>query len=385
MRLLFSTASFTYAGRSRPRFPIIVGDDMRFVQPMQNFLVWLLLDRGKALSPLTWEDYGRRMWDFAAFLNANKLAWDASAVAPGLSCLAMYRDWSLGELKLNPSTVNGRLRLVVSFYEWAYKQGYIERLPLAYFDAKVVPVHGLLAHARDSNSKALTSVVLVREWEVPPEFLSREQIRACVQALSGVGRRLLFDLMVRAGLRSCEARTFPLKYVFDPRTRQDCRPEQMIRVALDPVDMWIKFRKPRAVDVPYSLMCDLYAYTRYERNRVAVISDEPRTTLVLNDRGRPYTKGALIEAFKSLSDRVGFKVRPLQLRHSYAIHTLARLRSDAAYKGEPLLYLRDRMGHASVLTTAIYLRQLEQLAGGLALAIEDEFNRMFQIESENGA
>jgi len=378
MRLLFSTASFSYAGRSRPGFPIIVGDDMRLVQPMQDFLVWLLLDRGKALSHLTWEDYGRRMWDFAAFLNANKLSWDSAAVAPGLSCVAMYRDWSLGELGLNPSTVNGRLRLVMSFYAWAHHEGYIDKLPHASFDARALPAFGLLAHARDRSSKALTPVVLAREWEAPPEFLSQDQIRACVRAPSAVGRRLLFDLMVRVGLRSCEARTFPLKYVFDPRTRQDCQPEQMIRVVLDPADMEIKFRKPRAVDVPYALMCDLFAYTRYERNRLAAISGESPAALVLNDRGRPYTRGALIEAFKALSDCVDFRVRPLMLRHSYAIHTLARLRSEPTYKGEPLLYLRDRMGHASVVTTTIYLGQLEQLAGGVVLAIEDEFNRLFQ-------
>ena len=45
----------------------------------------------------------------------------------------------------------------------------------------------------------------------------------------------------------------------------------------------------------------------------------------------------------------------------------------------PLLYVRDRLGHADVTTTAIYLGQLNQLASGVVIAIEDEFDRMFEV------
>lgn len=377
MRLVFSTDSFRYAGRPRPGFPIILGDDMRPVQPAQEYLIWLLLGRGKALSRLTWEDYGRRLWDFIAFLEANDLQWDEIGTAPGKSAIARYRDWSLFELALNPSTLNGRLRVVMAFYAWAKDQGLIEKLPYAFDNVKTVKRAGLLAHAQETTTVSVP-VLLQREWSAPPEFLSREQVRACLMQRLSAGARLMFDLMVRVGLRSCEARTFPLKYVFDPRARADCEPRQMIRVRLDPADMWIKFRKPREVDIPYSLMQDLHAYTLYERNRLIEISGADRDALVLNATGRPYTKGAVVEVFKALSKRTGFRVRPLQLRHSYAIHTLARLRTDRSYAGEPLLYVRDRMGHSSVQTTMVYLRQLEQLAGGVALAIEDEFNEMFE-------
>lgn len=376
MRLFFSTGSFNYAGRARAGFPIILGDDLRPVQPAQDFLIWLLLGRGRALSPLTWEDYGRRLWDYFAFLNANNLKWDELGSAPGTSAVARYRDWTLGELGLKSSTLNSRLRIVISFYEWAKERGLIERLPYAYSEVRSTANSGFLGHAK-AEITISTPVLLQREWEVPPEFLSRDQVKTCLHQGLRAGPRILFDLMVRVGLRSCEARTFPLKYVFDPRARTDCNPAQMIRVRLDPADMWIKFRKPREVDIPYSLMCDLYAYTLYERNRLRAISGVDSSALVLNFRGRPYEKGSLIDVFKGLSAQVGFRVRPLQLRHSYAIHTLARLREDPNYKGEPLLYVRDRLGHSSVQTTMVYLRQIEQLAGGVVLAIEDEFNKMF--------
>lgn len=377
MRLVFSTASFRYAGLPRPGFPIILGDDLRPVQPAQEFLIWLLLGRGKALSLLTWEDYGRRLWDFIAFLAANGIPWNELGTAPGKSAVARYRDWSLLESALNPSTLNGRLRVVMAFYSWAKDENLIDRLPYAFADVRPIEHTGMLAHAQQATTVSVP-MLLQREWVAPPEFLSQEQIRTCLVQRLAAGPRLLFELMVRVGLRSCEARTFPLKYVFDPDARADCDPQQMIRIRLDPADMWIKFRKPRVVDMPYQLMRDLHIYTLYERNRLTDICGIDHIELILNAGGRPYTKGTVIDMFKSLSTRTGFRVRPHQLRHSYAIHTLARLRADRGYKGEPLLYVRDRMGHSSVQTTMVYLRQLEQLAGGVALAIEDEFNEMFR-------
>ena len=43
------------------------------------------------------------------------------------------------------------------------------------------------------------------------------------------------------------------------------------------------------------------------------------------------------------------------------------------------MYVRDRMGHRSVQTTMIYLKQIERLAGGDALAMMDAFDKLFDI------
>ncbi|MNY20874.1 site-specific tyrosine recombinase XerD [compost metagenome] len=233
--------------------------------------------------------------------------------------------------------------------------------------------------ARHSQSKA---DVTVTQWEALPQFLSMEQLFAIRSCNVSPGRRLLLDLMTRVGLRSVEARTFALKYVFNPYRRKDCAPDRMIRIRLDPRDMMTKFNKPRDVDIPFSLMNDLHAYTLHERNRLANEGEEC-SALILTTGGRKFTKDGIGEVCASISKRVGFKFNALMLRHSYAVHTLRRLRQDPNFHGEPLLYLRDRMGHSSVQTTTIYLRQIEQLAGGLALAVEDEFDAMFQRQLDS--
>jgi len=379
MRLTFTTEHFSYAGRPRPGVPIILGDDMCPVQPVQNFILWKLLGRGKMLSKLTWEDYGRRLWDFFAFLHSNDLTWDVSGKTPGNGVVARYRDWSLFELGLSRRTVNSRLRLVVEFYEWAQRERHILELPFAYLEARQSQRNHMFVHVGKIDNTVQKPDVAVREWASQPEYLSQEQLCMCRSLPLKPGARLMFALMERVGLRSCEARTFPLKYVFNPTLRAGCRPDRLIRIKLDPRDMWIKFDKEREVDIPFSLMADLHAYSLFERNRLASAAHCTYDALILNVYGRPYTRGAVNEVFKSISAKVGFRARALMLRHSYAIHTLSKLRREPSFEGEPLLYVRDRLGHSDVQVTIGYLRQIDQLTGGIVLAIEDEFDRMFSL------
>lgn len=384
MRLVFTTEDFVYGGLPRPGLPLILDQDMRPLQPFQDFLIWRLLGRGFPLSELTWEAYGRRLWDYAMFLSANHVPWDQTFDAPGKSPLVRYRDWSLRELNLSRKTVNSRLRLVGDFYEWAHARRLIPSLPFTYRPTRLRRVDHLLMHV-SQGVPVETRGLEVREWSAPPEFLTLEQLRLARSACTSPGRTILFDLMFRVGLRSVEARTFPLSYVFNPAQRADCKPDQMIRVRLDPRDMHTKFAKPREVDVPFSLMQEMYSYTLYERNRLASTSSAQSQALVLTASGRQFSKDAVVGLFASLSVAVGFRVSALMLRHSYAIHTLAKLRARTDYHGEPLLYLRDRLGHSDVQTTLVYLRQIEQLAGGLVLAVENELNRLFHRVDEGEA
>ena len=82
---------------------------------------------------------------------------------------------------------------------------------------------------------------------------------------------------------------------------------------LDPKDMEIKFDKPRDVAVPHSLMEELWAYTLFERNRLA--GTQVRRELILTVNGICYGKDSAVKVFKHLSNRVGFKITPLMLRH----------------------------------------------------------------------
>jgi site-specific recombinase XerD len=343
--------------------------------PFHEFLKYRLLDMGVTLTKDTWETYGRRLWDYVRFLLDNNIEWKYEDGPNGEGPVLKYQSWSLFERNISRTTYNKRIGLVADFYKWAFKNKLIKNIPFEFHEVRGANLY--LGRERNVHE---SPNVFVPEWLSPPEFLTKEQIQTCLRQRMPQGTRLLFLLMQKTGLRSCEARTFPAKYVFNPAIRKDCHVNRIIRIEINPRDMHIKYSKKRSIDVSYKLMCELYAYKCLERNRLIKKTDKTDASeLILNSRGHPFSKGGVVDAFKLISNKAGFRCRPLMLRHSYAIATLAMLRSRPDFEGEPLLYVRDRMGHEDVQTTAVYLKQLNQLNGSLVMALEDEYDKIFSL------
>lgn len=380
MRFVLTSDHFVYGMRPRPCFPLILNDISEPAEPFHSFLIWRLLGKGVALDKKTWESYGRAIWDFARFLDANGLSWDQPFDAPGTGVVSIYRDWQVSDLQLDPSTINRRLRLVVELYEWAKGNGFIDDLPFLYQQVTHRGIEHDIAHKTGGRQKINKANVQVSEWEKEPAFLTVRQLVVGRQEIRSTSQRLLWDLMARVGLRSVEARTFPLKYVFDPRARKDLNPGCWIDVYLNPNDMEIKFDKPRTVAVPYSLMEDMWAYVQFERNLHA--AQLSRRELILTVNGNGFTNSSAGKVFAHLAQRIGFKVTALMLRHSYAVHTLLVLRSHPEITLEPLIWLRDRLGHESVVTTMVYLRQIERLMGDGAQALAAELDNLYGVTTD---
>lgn len=381
MRLVFATKDLTLVGRSFEGFPLLIGSDGWPAEPAQSFLWHALVESGESLSDLTWEAYGRRLYDYFAFLEANQLAWDQESPAHGLSVLSRYRDWSSGELALDPGTVNNRLTLIVRFYRWAKQRNLIAVLPFGEKKVRAASHSGLLSHVAHPGTESTKASVLVRERRRLTKFLTKDQVKDCLGLETDPSHQILFHLMVRTGLRSCEARSFPVKYVFNPKLRKGLRHGQMISVELDPGDMHIKYDRPRAIDVPWSLMESMWSYSLHYREVRKLSGGSNVSSLLLTSQGRQYSKDSVVDVMKSYERKCGFYVRAHMLRHTYGTYTLMALRKSKDFAGEPLLYVRDRLGHSDVQTTMVYLHLINQLEAQSVLAHEDEIDMMFMASS----
>lgn len=384
MRFMLADRNLVVAGRIYEGFPLLINDDGDAIQPAQTWLWDLLGKAGRISSKKTWEAYGRAIYDFFGFALTNGYDWRQPAV-PGMpGAVEAWRDWSRGTLGLQPRTINQRLRVVVRFYQWAVRKGHIERMPFDHVVVQTSRRPGFLDHVNATGGQVATPEIMLSEPQWAIRFLTKEQITTCHEALTNPTHCLMFELMVRTGLRQMECRTFPDVYLFDPARRKDLRPGQKIRLHLNPKDMEVKFAKPRDIDVPYDLMEKLWAYSvrrrqpRANNNR----KGEEFLHLFLTEAGVPYTKDALTGIFRRLSRRVGFKVGAHMLRHSYATYLLWSLRKSAMFQGEPLLYVRDRLGHSDVSTTTVYLHLINALEGHLVLAHEDEIDELFASTQE---
>lgn len=379
MRFVLADSNLVVAGRVYEGFPLLINDDGDAMQPAQTFLWDLLTRAGRISSKKSWEAYGRAMYDFFAFSLTNGHDWRKPAADGMPGAIEAWRDWSLGTLGLARRTVNQRLRTVVRFYQWAVRKGYIAAVPFDYVTVQTSRDPGFLAHVDATGGRVAAPNVLLAEEKKPIRFLTKEQIEVCHKTLTNPTHQLMFELMVRTGLRQMECRTFPDAYVLDPSRRKDLKPGQKIRLHIDPKDMEIKNSKPRDIDVPYDLMEKLWAYTVRRRQGRANNHPEGKTfpTLFLTEGGMPYLKNSVTAIFRKLAGRVGFPVEAHMLRHSYATYLLWSLRKSKTFEGEPLLYVRDRMGHSDVSTTTIYLHLINSLEGQLVLAHEDEIDQLF--------
>lgn len=382
MRFVLANEKLIVSGRSYAGFPLLLDDSGDAIQPAQAFLWDLLASPGRRNSKDTWAAYGRSIFDYFAYLLVNNLDWTAGP-GPGYGGpIVEYRDWSSGELGLSPRTINQRMRVVVRFYSWALKKKLIDDLPFDTSTIRVPEGHNFLSHLRPQSGIADTPEILLREPCLSIPFITKEQAKDCLNNVNNQTHKLMFQLMLRTGLRQVECRTFPENYVFDPTRKKHLTQGQKIRVTLSPRDMKLKFGKARDIDIPYDLMVDLFWYAcrqRQKRENQAT-NGAKFTTLFLTENGKPYGKTAFTDIFSRLSACVGYKVRPHMLRHTYATYLLWSLRRSDDFKGEPLLYIRDRLGHSNVTTTAKYLHLVNLLDGQLTLKHEDEMDKLFRGE-----
>jgi integrase/recombinase XerD len=378
MRLICATSDFVMGGRPYPDFPILVHESMESAVEANEFLR-SYLTRGVIDSERSWPNTGRAIYDYLGFLEANGLHWKDVDRGEQKALVAAYRDYCFQDLKLSRSTVRQRLHYVCAFYDFALKQGWVERVPYGMEERTVRREgKGLLAHVDASGNRQAVRDVMPRAHKSLPKFLSKEQVKALVTATENPHHRMIIRLALQTGLRREELATFPLAYVFNPDTRHG--KGRNVKVVLNPYDgngVRTKGSKEREIWISRRFMAELYRYSVLQRGELAAKSGTPQKTLFLTQDGLPYANhGKHIEVMvRDNAKKVGIKSHPHMLRHTYATHTLVGLqRNRAANTVEPLVFLQRQLGHASISTTMIYLHLVNELVDDAVLAYDDELN-----------
>jgi integrase len=314
------------------------------------------------------------MYDFEGYNAANGLDWRAESRPGYPAAIYSYRDWAKGdECQLGPDELNRRLRILLRYYEWSVEEGYLDRIP---FDTNAVfredDPSRLVEHATSAGSR-----LAVPGWNGRLRFLIEEDNQRCLSILENETHRLQYRMMRETGLRQCECRTFPQALVVDPKTLSIPR-NAYIGAWLDPRKMHIKNGTRRRIDISQKLMSDLHSYAVSERVWRSRAGEGRAQALFLTEAGRAFSPSGMQHTFERLSKRAGFHVHPHMLRHSYAMYTLEKLHRSKTFKGNPLLYVQARLGHASLQSTLVYLREWDLLNAELALAHEDEVDMLFE-------
>ena len=375
MLLLFSTDKFQIHGVTYQEFPILLDSKMCIVDSTHHFLLHQCIQRGRLNSKKSWKAMGQNLYDYFAFLEAHNLKWDQFDYNKDHSIIAAYRDWSISVCDLKANTVNQRLRTIVIFYNYACRRSWIDAVPYGIESVYVRKTKGLLAHTHILGDRIMTPNVMLRETKEPIKLLSKEQVKILLEAIKNPSHKLMVRLALQTGLRKEEIATFPQKYVVNPAAKAHIK--NMVCVVLDPRDMRTKGSKSRKIHVPRLLMEDLWQYVIHERHQLERITGKSQEILFLNRYGKPLAENG--KSFgKILNDlNLDFHITPHMLRHTYATHTLFGMRERKS-RSDPLMYVRDRLGHTSIATTQKYLHYLEEVEDDLMTAYQEEVDALGQ-------
>jgi len=381
MELVWATQDFTIQGQPYPGFPILLWPSMESCVPVNRFLRYHAM-RGDIGSKRSWPSTARALYDFFSFLEAHDLNWQDVRRGEESSLVAAYRDYCLDRIALARSTVRQRLLYVCVFYEYALSQGWVDSLPFNYEVRTVRREAGFLSHIDASGGKKRGRDVTPRQLRDLPKFLSKDAIKSLLAAAAdNPHHQMMIRFGLQTGLRREEIATFPAAYVHDPDRAGHTK--RNICVHLDPRDghgIRTKGSVPRDIYISRRYMRDLHHYVIHSRGLRASLSAVRYPNLFVNQCGKPYADhGKGIERIvRQIGRRAGIAVHPHMLRHTYATYTLcAAQRYDqfgAEFGMDPLVYVQNQLGHASIQTTTVYLHLVNERADDAVLAYDDELN-----------
>lgn len=171
------------------------------------------------------------------------------------------------------------------------------------------------------------------------------------QALASL-YRTLFSLLYSTGIRISEALALDVADYYPA--------DKLLHIRQG------KFRKARYVVLSASCAAQLAAYLRIYRQRVA---PENQGSLFINTRRRRLGYQSAARIFHQLLAKAGIKKtarhapRLHDLRHTFAVHRLLQWVESGDNLIAKLPVLSTYMGHASVVSTQVYLQATDELLG----------------------
>lgn len=352
MELHFTTGEFEVHGVPKPGVPFLVDSGMEFVGPANDYLYEISVVKGRVRSSQSWQTYGKHLYDYFDFLEMNGFTWDQSERAH----IVAWRD-SMLERDNDATTVNNRLRTIARYYDWAFNQKLIKELPFDREDIKIRKSQSRYGDLDAKGGRIHANELTLCTTRKLPKFLLWKQAAEFVSHLTPHRNKLIGHLMLLSGLRLEEAAGLDFRVL--PRTH-GYGSNEAIPMVLDPSLTPTKGSVERLVYVPHDLVYELVQYFTYERSRLEKlykkrIGEQLKSTkLFLNQWGEPISLKGVAIAFQHASKAAKIKATAHVLRHTFATYEFLR---NSEEKGEDgaLHWLQQRLGHASMQTTQLYL------------------------------
>ena len=335
---------------------------------------WLrtLWEDGTTSSWHTLRKYAYDLGDYFDYL-VGKCSWQDI----NHNLLVSYR-YELEQRGLTASTIQARLIAVGRFYRFATHQWFIRKNPVKYESVESnVPENTEFVGIRTKKRREIPTVAYDHPTRrerrhAVPRFIEHETVLDLLEAIPSERDRLIVRVLYESGIRRSECAAIKITDL-PTRTEVESQKQNSRLAKRCEFDVVGKGNCIRSVGIGWPLF---FAIDRWrQRERAAILrkhqidKEQDHGYLFVNQYGRPIQPVTLNHIFNRMSERVGFRVTPHMLRHSFAV--TKRRFDEAAGVRQSLRGVQLELGHRGLDTTEKYYDHLSSAEK----ALEDASNQ----------
>ena len=168
-------------------------------------------------------------------------------------------------------------------------------------------------------------IPIKKKEKILPKVISKEKIKKMIESTGNLKHKLIIKLIYSSGLR--------LQELIDLKRKNIDFDRNLIYIIKG------KGKKDRITLISENLRLDLLKY--YSNYNFS-------TEYIFEGRNGKYTKKSVQKVLDSLSKKIGTKITPHMLRHSFATHLLEQ--------GTDIRHIQKLLGHSNLSTTEIYTK-----------------------------
>lgn len=341
MELFFTDKNFSIAGTPFIGVPFFMDANYRLQDEINDFFSKVLTER--ALQ--TKKSYAYWLLDFFKWASANRVNWKRITREE----IVAYRNWSLEECNLKPSTVNGRITVLKHFFDYAESLNIIKNNPInskkstrfATADSDFLAhTHKIYYQRNDFTVKENTEL---------PKFFSDDELTKIASAKKSERLTLMIRIMLECGLRRSEVSKLPdalIQQAIKDAFALGSGKEVQIRL---PAGI-CKGGKSRKVFISYSTVMRLMQYRNLVRpehvKKYRAKHKKNPQAFWLTQMGSEFQPTTLSIEVNELGKKIGIDTNPHKFRHTFATNYYSITKD---LRGLQLL-----LGHSNIQTTTIY-------------------------------